>query len=601
MSNVFKSIKTSDLIITPYTAKKSYTVLSGSAGSVNLSGSNYPAVVYLATYQTNSMYTKDINAGTSSLYPKTINNRYQKSMHDSIYNLFYDGYDDNVLSKQGEYLSGQKRQLSKQSNIISIPSKKYGDKIYPSTFEMTGSISGSNYYIKDDGRGNIYDVQVSSSLSQSVDDELYLLGDWRFIDNYRANNNEVYDYSKFTNSATITGSVIVDVSDSYTPHPYFSASSWQAVRIPHNDRLNFRHDEDFSISTRILPNTAQTYTASHDSNVIITKNGKLRKFVLGDKKNPHPGSTEIGGTYTGTFLDEVFTGPYPYEISYINTGADAGKVKMTRYDGNITSSLVSNTIVTGSLFHVIFQKTGSLLECFVNGVLDSSGSDSVNGNTLNVSDIFIGSRGDGEMRYDGRIGLYSTRIYGKALTSNEALNLYNHPYNSANIGNIFYSYGLVTMTNPQHSGSWKISEGDFPYLDMHKRINPLSSSFINQWNMQYSSSLKMYQNEVHCTIPPGDYNMTMNPTIRKKTKGISVENTQEVADFVTHSQWNPYTTTVGLYNNNGELLVVGSLARPIQMTNYSDITFVLRFDTDRIIGNRGLGSGLSIAPGLSTK
>jgi len=609
VSNVFKVIKTSDLIITPYTAKKSITVTSASAGLVNLSGSNYPAAVYLATYQTNSIFTVDSLAGTSSIYPKTINEKYQKSMHDSIYNLFYGGYDDNMLSKHGEFFNNQKRQLSKQATIISVPSKKFGDKIYPGTFEMTGSISGSEYYIKDDGLGNLYDTHVSTSLSESVDDERYLVGEWRLIDNYRVYDDvsskntitSVYDYSQYTNSATITGSVFIDSSDTYTPFCYYTSSTWQAIRIPHKDRLNFRNDEDFSISIRILPNSNQTYTSTHDSNVIITKNGKVRKFVLGNNKNPHPNNNKIGGSITGDFVDENFVGQYPYEISYINTGGDKGKLKMTRYDGNITSSLISNTIVTGSLFHVIFQKTGSMLECFIDGIKDVSGSDSVNGNTLNVSDIFIGSRGDGEMRYDGEIGLYSTRIYNKALTEDEALNLYLHPYNSPNVGNIFYSYGLLTMTNPQHSGSYKISEGDFPYLDMHKRINPLSSSFINNWNMQYSSSLKMFQNEIHCTVPPGDYNMSMNPTVRKRTKGLSIENVQEVADFVTHSMWNPYATTVGLYNNNGELLVVGSLARPIQMTNYSDITFVLRFDTDRLIGNKGLGNNSTIYPGLNIK
>ena len=609
MSNVFKTIKTSDFIITPYTARKSMVVSSGSAEQVSLSGSSYSAAVYLATYQSNTVFTDDISVGTSSAYPKTINDKYQKSMHDSIYSLFYGGYDDNVLSKQGEFFNNQKRQLSKQATIISIPSTKFGDMISPGTFEMTGSISGSEYYIKDDGLGNLYDVKVSSSLSQSVNDDIYLAGDWRLIDNYRVYDDvsskniisSVYDYSKFTNSGDLTGSVTIDSTDSYTPVCYYTASSWQALRIPHKDRLNFRKNDDFSLSVRILPNTDQTDTGTYDSNVILTKNGKIKKFVLGNYKNPHPDGKKIGGTITGAYIDEIFTGQYPYEVSYINSGADKGKVKMTRYDGKVSSSLTSETICTGSLFHIVFQKTGSNLECFVNGDFDTSGSDIVNGNTLNVSDIFIGSRGDGEKRYDGDIGLYSTRIYSKALSREEALNLYLHPYNSANVGNIFYSYGLVTMTNPQHSGSWKISDGDFPYLDMHKRINPLSSSFINQWNMQYSSSIKMYQNEVHCTVPPGDYNMSMNPTVRKKTKGLSVESTQEVEDFVTHSMWNPYTTNVGLYNNNGELLVIGALARPIQMTNYSDITFVLRFDTDRIIGNRGLGGNLTIAPGLTTK
>ena len=53
----------------------------------------------------------------------------------------------------------------------------------------------------------------------------------------------------------------------------------------------------------------------------------------------------------------------------------------------------------------------------------------------------------------------------------------------------------------------------------------------------------------------------------------------ELADFATGSKFRPYVTTVGLYNDEGELLVVGKLAQPVKMSEETDTTFVVRYDT----------------------
>ena len=52
-----------------------------------------------------------------------------------------------------------------------------------------------------------------------------------------------------------------------------------------------------------------------------------------------------------------------------------------------------------------------------------------------------------------------------------------------------------------------------------------------------------------------------------------------MAGFQTSSAFKPYVTTIGLYNENNELLVVGKLASPIRMSNETDTTFVVRWDS----------------------
>jgi hypothetical protein len=59
--------------------------------------------------------------------------------------------------------------------------------------------------------------------------------------------------------------------------------------------------------------------------------------------------------------------------------------------------------------------------------------------------------------------------------------------------------------------------------------------------------------------------------------GIIVDGT--IANNVSGSSFNPYATTVGLYNESNELLVVGKLATPYQIPENTDITFIVKWDS----------------------
>lgn len=85
----------------------------------------------------------------------------------------------------------------------------------------------------------------------------------------------------------------------------------------------------------------------------------------------------------------------------------------------------------------------------------------------------------------------------------------------------------------------------------------------------------IFENEFHCTVEEGEFNYTLNPTARK----YKTTNKSELADFATGSNFQPYVTTIGLYNEDNELLVVGKLAQPVRTSNETDTTFVVRYDT----------------------
>ena len=79
----------------------------------------------------------------------------------------------------------------------------------------------------------------------------------------------------------------------------------------------------------------------------------------------------------------------------------------------------------------------------------------------------------------------------------------------------------------------------------------------------------------HLKCKINEHNFTNNVS----TRCIPKEDHEHLADFATGSLWNPYVTTVGLYDDNHELLVVGKLGQPVRMSDETDTTFILRWDT----------------------
>ena len=107
------------------------------------------------------------------------------------------------------------------------------------------------------------------------------------------------------------------------------------------------------------------------------------------------------------------------------------------------------------------------------------------------------------------------------------------------------------------------------------RLN-LSNIFKPTENkIQFQGSHLIYENEYQCTVDEYEFNDTLNISARK----IRTQDSHELADFATGSLFKPYVTTIGLYNEQNELLVVGKLGQPVKTSNETDTTFVLRWDT----------------------
>ena len=72
---------------------------------------------------------------------------------------------------------------------------------------------------------------------------------------------------------------------------------------------------------------------------------------------------------------------------------------------------------------------------------------------------------------------------------------------------------------------------------------------------------------------------TLDLTLGPDGSHTHTGNSDTVLGFVTESYFNPYISTIGLYNNNQELMAVGKLTQPIQSSPTTDTTFLINFDT----------------------
>ena len=125
---------------------------------------------------------------------------------------------------------------------------------------------------------------------------------------------------------------------------------------------------------------------------------------------------------------------------------------------------------------------------------------------------------------------------------------------------------------------------------------PVASSII-PYNLGLTAETTIYVNEVKCRVLENDFNYSQNPTVFRNISyvtgaralpfygpqnGTSVVGTVldgTLADNITGSSFHPYATTVGLYNEANELLVVGKLATPYPIPANTDITFIVRWDS----------------------
>lgn len=126
------------------------------------------------------------------------------------------------------------------------------------------------------------------------------------------------------------------------------------------------------------------------------------------------------------------------------------------------------------------------------------------------------------------------------------------------VGHIFYGLGIATV---QHNSGSAVNSGG---------MNLTTGSVLD---ITFKASHTIYEHSIMCTMDIGDMNFSMNPSI----KGTNDDGVRIVDGFISGTL-TPYMTTIGLYNNQNQLLAVAKFPRPIKRASDSQQTVIIRFD-----------------------
>jgi len=153
-------------------------------------------------------------------------------------------------------------------------------------------------------------------------------------------------------------------------------------------------------------------------------------------------------------------------------------------------------------------------------------------------------------------------------------------------GNIFYEQGIAIIT----SDTDPLNDG-YDFADYGSAVYGLTDpiiaqNFVTSSNVtcSFSSSFTIYETQYKCTVRENEYNFTLNPTISSGSTQISSSvgtfftPGQYLNDFSTSSYFSPYVTTVGLYDEDQNLLAVGKLAQPLPTSPTTDTTILINID-----------------------
>ena len=291
------------------------------------------------------------------------------------------------------------------------------------------------------------------------------------------------------------------------------------------------------------------------SNAIITKRGVEKELVRINRKSNRR------TMFRETNLKRT---RYPFDISVTNESHPTyppGKLLFRRSDGILTTEVTTSMCLTSSAdgthnhygtgshwHHVVCQKSGSNMQIWVDGTmyvtLPSPWHYDEDLNTQNPSFLMFGALNtdtepSASEAFSG--SLDEIRIYDTWLESGSIQSLANNHYISSSAyqtsvcGNVFYRSGQAVITSQLPKYQYALQE---------------------HFSFEHKSSRTIYENEVLCRVPMGECNVSMNPTLRKIGSEI-------IQPQFTGSGFKPYITTVGLYDDQAQLLAVAKLSQPL--------------------------------------
>ena len=145
---------------------------------------------------------------------------------------------------------------------------------------------------------------------------------------------------------------------------------------------------------------------------------------------------------------------------------------------------------------------------------------------------------------------------------------------NSKVGDIIYQHGMAIITSLGTSISGSVYGGGLYGSGVYSTgASQRLTAIISGSNItcSFQSNMTIYESQYKCTFSPNEYTISQNPSITQNKFG-------KLYDFATSSYFEPYITTVGLYNNANQLVAVGKLSQPLQSSNVTDTTILVNLD-----------------------
>jgi hypothetical protein len=508
--SVFKKIDTSDVAIIPFPAYKSWNIYSGSATSSAL--------------PLNAIYS-DINnlpaLGSELTYNDlaNIDSSLQSVTYFSINHLYYKHKGEPSKTYGPTNLTRTKKSLFQSASILSIPQIRIGEGIKPASFTFTSSVSGS---YASDRYGNIIDTAFNTNL---------IVPGVKWYEGF----NEYFDTSRITyTSAGVT----------YVPGITSTSGQQRALGLA----------AYFSGAGYIESNIPGLYDREHDYAISF--------FISG-------ANSTIDNQLIATKASHSLSPTFPFRIEL--SGSNQILFTIQGHDA-FKTSITSSTVTTSSWTHVICQKTGSTVQMYIDGTLQSAQSSILLGvynspltassRIDNLDTLKIGGFSPNSLNLQGyldEIRIFNTALSGSQISALSNRNEGGTALQTQYVGNVFGKHGIVVF-----------SSADYRVNDLLK--TPFTAS--------YRSTVTVNELNVVTKLDAGDFNMSTNITLTADDDSI-------YRSFVSSSTFSPYITTIGLYNDAGQMLAIAKLAQPIRNRSDVDMNFLIRLDLDANILTKG--------------
>ena len=146
----------------------------------------------------------------------------------------------------------------------------------------------------------------------------------------------------------------------------------------------------------------------------------------------------------------------------------------------------------------------------------------------------------------------------------------------AYVGDIIYNQGSAIITDVMYTSLFRIAKAS-----------------VGAWplvSITWKSSLPIFTHNYHCRVRESEYNLTYNPSALSSSLKTVYDNNGNIYttsasisngylnNNTTGSAFQPYITTVGLYNDANELIAVGKMSQPVPKSANTDMTIIVKID-----------------------